>query len=193
MSLTEAAPRPGRYFTGKPCPKGHAAERFSGNRECVECARMRWTRDPNKKARAKASGIRHQAKRTVEQRERYWADPEAARAYFNRRRQERIEKFLAYEALQRDRHREAKAACAARGRAARIGATPSWADRDKIAAFYRLARKMTVETGVPHEVDHIIPLQGKNVCGLHVETNLQVITKSENSRKQNKFIDAALK
>lgn len=67
-------------------------------------------------------------------------------------------------------------------------ATPAWADRELIKELYALAQKLTEQTGVPHEVDHIIPLQGKNVCGLHVETNLQVITRDENRRKSNKYV-----
>lgn len=45
---------------------------------------------------------------------------------------------------------------------------------------------MTRETGIAHEVDHIYPLQGRNVCGLHVETNLRVITRSANRKKNNR-------
>lgn len=64
---------------------------------------------------------------------------------------------------------------------------PLWADSHKIELFYKLAKCLTRITGVPHEVDHIIPLQGKNVSGLHVENNLQVLTKDENRTKSNKF------
>lgn len=66
-------------------------------------------------------------------------------------------------------------------------ATPIWADRELIKELYALAQKLTEQTGIPHEVDHVIPLQGRNVSGLHVETNLQVITATENRRKSNKY------
>ena len=61
------------------------------------------------------------------------------------------------------------------------------ADKDKIKEFYIKAKKLTTETGIKHEVDHIIPSNHPLVCGLHVETNLQVITESANIIKNNKF------
>lgn len=66
-------------------------------------------------------------------------------------------------------------------------ATPIWADRELIKELYELARKLTEQTGIQHEVDHVIPLQGKNVSGLHVLENLQVLTSEENRRKSNKY------
>lgn len=68
-------------------------------------------------------------------------------------------------------------------------ATPTWADRELIKKLYELARKLTEQTGIPHEVDHVIPLQGETVSGLHCQDNLQVITQSENRRKANKLVD----
>lgn len=72
---------------------------------------------------------------------------------------------------------------------AKLQAMPKWADRSEIAKVYQESRKATLATGVKHEVDHIVPLQGETVCGLHVHWNLQVITKSLNSGKRNRLTE----
>jgi len=64
---------------------------------------------------------------------------------------------------------------------------PLWADRKAIRELYYTARRLTAETGIKHEVDHIIPSNHPLVCGLHVESNLQVITELENITKSNTF------
>jgi 5-methylcytosine-specific restriction endonuclease McrA len=58
--------------------------------------------------------------------------------------------------------------------------TPAWADNKKIIEFYKNCPK-------GYHVDHIIPLNGKKVSGLHIETNLQYLTKKENLKKSNKY------
>ena len=67
-------------------------------------------------------------------------------------------------------------------------ATPTWANKDKIKEIYAKAADLTLETGIKHEVDHIVPLTNDLVCGLHVEHNLRVITLNENRKKHNKFV-----
>jgi hypothetical protein len=70
---------------------------------------------------------------------------------------------------------------------AKIDRTPSWADHNKINAAYAWALLASRVTGVQHHVDHVIPLQGENVSGLHVENNLQVLPWWDNLSKGNKF------
>lgn len=66
-------------------------------------------------------------------------------------------------------------------------ATPQWANLKAIKEIYKMARELTLKTGIKHHVDHIIPLNGEIVSGLHVEYNLQVITMRENLSKANKL------
>lgn len=65
---------------------------------------------------------------------------------------------------------------------------PAWANHVEIAKIYVLAAEMSRTTGVKHNVDHIIPLKGKLVSGLHVENNLQIITETANKVKKNRFV-----
>jgi 5-methylcytosine-specific restriction endonuclease McrA len=73
--------------------------------------------------------------------------------------------------------------------ACKINATPKWLNETQlleIQDIYVKAARLTKETGIKHQVDHIIPLQGKLVRGLHVPWNLQILTASENLSKGNK-------
>ncbi len=69
-----------------------------------------------------------------------------------------------------------------RYQASKLNATPPWLTKEQLkemTLFY-------VNCPEGHEVDHIIPIRGENVCGLHVPWNLQYLTISENRKKSNK-------
>ncbi|MCB1454655.1 MAG: DUF1376 domain-containing protein [Rhizobiaceae bacterium] len=79
-----------------------------------------------------------------------------------------------------------KRSWAAARRASLISAQPAWlTDEQKksIEAVYTESKERSEKMGVPHEVDHIVPLRGRAVCGLHVPWNLQVLTAEQNRRK----------
>lgn len=77
----------------------------------------------------------------------------------------------------------------AKRRAAKLNRTPKWLGKQAsslITTFYNEAKRLSKETGVKFHVDHIVPLQGAFVSGLHVPWNLQVIPAIDNMRKNNR-------
>lgn len=77
-------------------------------------------------------------------------------------------------------------------RSMRISASPSWLtpeDKEAMASLYAQAQQLSASTEEVWHVDHVVPLQGKTVCGLHVPWNLQVITATENLAKNNRFVE----
>lgn len=82
------------------------------------------------------------------------------------------------------------ASSAAKYRALKLQRTPKWLtilDWEKIEEYYIYAKFMTDSLGIRYEVDHIIPLQGNDISGLHVPENLQILSESENCRKRNRY------
>lgn len=82
------------------------------------------------------------------------------------------------------------ARCAKR-RSAKLQRTLSWLTKEhyaQIESFYIEAKRITENTGILHVVDHIVPLQGDIVSGLHVPWNLQILSATDNSRKSNRLL-----
>lgn len=91
----------------------------------------------------------------------------------------------------RQNNPDKNAAKAAKARADRAQATPTWLTEDhweEIKSFYATAKALEQAFGGKYDVDHIHPLKGRTCCGLHVPWNLQVLPAGENRRKSNKLV-----
>ena len=178
------------YFTGEPCKHGHVAPRKTKG-ACVDCLKVEWE---------KANQTRAEYFRSYNQSE---AGQKAKKLYYEKNRQQVIEKAFSrpsvekaaakkrYKAANPDLYKELVSLRRRRFRQA----TPAWLTAEQkmeIRMKYRLAIEMSRRTGVRYAVDHIVPLQGENVCGLHVPWNLDVVTQDENLKKSNKLVDTVV-
>lgn len=164
------------YVNGAPVRKNRKklveAVSFSKGGACLVCGNVsdRWKDGSCRPCRNKASRLEY-AKTKL--------DPEKYKAWLERSR-----------ALAQQR-RDTESHIAHKPREDYIkDATPPWLtdyDLAEIEAVYFKARYLSRRTGISHVVDHIIPLNHPEVCGLHIVINLQVITAQENSVKKNAF------
>jgi hypothetical protein len=97
------------------------------------------------------------------------------------------ERVAAYIKAWQERNPAKVMAATRKYQASKLNATPSWVDTSEIVDFYEAARAFRIYTGQEYHVNHIVPLQGKTVCGLHVPANLQVLPATVNLSKQNKY------
>ena len=132
----------------------------------------------------------------------YLANKEKKIARVTAHRLAHPEQRVAYKASNRDHLREVdKAWCkahpdkinakVAKRRALKLNATPKWLDDDQlkqIERYYTVAKWIQSILKEPIHVDHIIPLRGKDVNGLHVPWNLQLLTKNDNITKGNRIV-----
>ena len=174
------------YFTGQPCKHGHIAARKTKG-ACVECLKVEWAKGNIERAdyfrEYNTSGAGQKAKREYYERNR---DSVIAKA-FSRPTEEKSAAKKRYKEANPDMYRELVSLRRRRFR----NATPKWlndAQKMEIRLQYRLAIELSRATGIRHAVDHEIPLQGEDVCGLHVPWNLRVITQEENLKKSNKLV-----
>ena len=154
-----------RYFTGKPCKHGHIAERYTGNKTCCECGN----------AAANVSKSHNRSKYSQHAKNWAKANPEKIRAIYLRLNRENSARRNSW---------------TAKYRSDKDCRTPTWLteiDHERIANVYKLATLQSKITGTTWHVDHIIPLRGKYVSGLHVPSNLQAIPGVDNVRKNNSY------
>ena len=129
-------------------------------------------------------------KELTKERARAWAlaNPEKRKQSVDKWRNKNLDQHKTTNKNWNINNKPVKAALECKRRAAQLQRTPKWdINSNLIIAKYQLAAMFTRETGVPHHVDHIIPLQGKNVSGLHVFSNLRVIPGVDNVKKSNKY------
>ena len=171
------------YFTGEPCSRGHIALRIVKG-SCVECRKEDWTIDNEKRKGQPQTEAAKKAKKKYYENNKELVIARSARRPIEEKRQAKLaykkanpELYNALTCVRKRRHREA---------------TPKWVNAEERLAMRQLymeASKLTKLTGVRYVVDHIVPLLGETVCGLHTINNLRVITQEENLKKSNKLIE----
>lgn len=175
------------YFTGEPCKHGHVAPRKTKG-ACVECLKVEW--EKGNVARAEYFRQYNQSEAGKKSKREYYKKnrnsviaraqaraPDTVRVYKDKHKAKNPNLYRAYVSFRRRRFRDA---------------TPKWLTKDHKKAIRQLyidAMTVTRVTGVPYVVDHIIPLLGDTVSGLHVPWNLRVITREENLAKSNQLVD----
>jgi len=169
------------YFTGVPCKHGHIALRKTKG-TCMDCLKIEWEETnakrallPKSEASKKAGKKYYENNKEVVKLRALSRSPEDITKYRKTWKKANPELVLANDKHRRTKHKQA---------------TPKWLTQEhktQIKQFYLDAMLVSKVTGVPYAVDHIVPLRGELVSGLHVPWNLAVITREENSKKSNKI------
>lgn len=169
-----------QYFTGKACVRGHVAPRRACTGECLTCRAERlvkWRQqNPDKVQQHNKTQYAKFADKLIARTRKYYAEnTDLVNA-----------KKRAYQ--KKNLHMFAK--IKAKRKAAELKRTPAWLTEDDhwmMEQAYEIAMRRSKMLGIQFQVDHIIPLQGKTVSGLHVPLNLQVIPAKLNRAKSNSF------
>lgn len=137
--------------------------------------------------------VRDPVKRREQKREYYAANVERGAEYGRKWRAENAEHIAEQKRKYAAANPHIDLAARAKRRAAKLQRTPAWTDLAALKAKYKLAADLAQIVG-PSVVanDHILPLRGDKVSGLHVAENLQLMHRSDNSAKRNRITRAEL-
>jgi hypothetical protein len=179
------------YFTGRPCSKGHLRTRRASNKNCLGCISDRASRYREKTPGYKEARSAYDKARWEEKRDsllamakiRYQKNKEKHLEYTRAHWSKNKEKYKGLNKIWRLNNAESVRLSSILRKKRTRQATPKWVNRSEISLIYKEAWRLSIETGIPHHVDHIVPLNGDNVCGLHVPWNLRPIPWLENLKK----------
>lgn len=175
------------YFTGKPCVAGHVADRSTRSRVCVVCDRLRVEAYKEANREVLLRKKRERAKQYAK--ENYAHVRAIAKKTYDNRSPEQIDAALKHAKAWRDKNKDRVLSWTRKRQADKLQRTPAWLTEDDhwmIEQAYELAALRSQMFGFSWHVDHVLPLRGKTVSGLHVPTNLRVIPWVENLRKGNR-------
>ena len=184
-----------RYLTGLACKRGHISERLVSTGNCCACNTKHGQQAEVKERKAATTAAWHAAnkeRRSATNAAHYRANKER-KAATNAAWQAANKKQTAATAAAYAKENPAvRAAINAQRRAAKLQRTPKWADRAAIKQIYDDCAFLSRVMGEPFHVDHIFPLQADWVCGFHTEANLQILTRTENSSKGNRYVPSLI-
>lgn len=172
-------------LSDKPCKRGHVGKRSPKTGKCTECCsilyREKYEQDPERFKRSRNKWY-HENKEKAQESTKKWrnANPEKLNQSVRNWQETNKSQMLATAKVYRSRNLKAHSARQSQRRAAKLQRTPKWVNLEELKQFY-------LECPAGLTVDHVIPLQGELVSGLHVPSNLQYLTMVENTKKNNKF------
>jgi len=161
----------------KACVKVKQAQNYQQNRIYID-------------ARQKRYNSKHENKLKTYQKQYQLDNKETIKIQKAEYAKNNVKKLRKIQKTWRQRHPDRKLADTRKRQIQKLHRTPKWltkSDWIEINWAYTYAKQLTKETGIKHEVDHIIPLRGKNISGLHCPQNLQILTKDQHKSKSNKW------
>lgn len=178
-----------RYKAESEKQKEYVREWQQNNAERVQSNGKRWREDNVEKIKESRKEYYQDNidKVKAANKQRYEDFPEKGKAASKKWAEDNSERKLENHRKWHKQNPSKRAAYNAQHRAAKINRTPPWADKEAIDAIYEEARALQEATGIPHHVDHIYPLRGEKVSGLHVEGNLRAVPAKVNLTKSNTF------
>lgn len=174
------------YFSENPCKEGHLVKRVTVTGTCTECRKIAGRARGKKVYALNKEKILNKNK--VSRLRRLEKDREQKRQYYLKNK----DKTLQYQKEYRENNRAKDRAWKKAYKERKAQRTPIWLTEEhklSILQFYLEAERLTKETGISHHVDHIVPLRGNTVSGLHVPWNLQILTYLENRKKSNRILE----